>query len=152
MQRLHIPNPTLQILPEDRISHHGLKSHSIIIRHIAINPLTQRLLLLRPFQLLQAQAGEVSAATSAIGLDVDEERRLDVAIDIRTIRVPIIVIFVLIRDAVSLGDERFDESSRAVGGEIAGSLFNTLDDAVPGKSCGARGAVVWVYGNDSSVI
>ena len=111
MQRFQVPFPIFsQILPKYCIPYHRFKSNSIIIRNITIDPLAQFLLLLGSFEGLQIQAREVGTSSSAIGLDVDEEGGLDVAVNVRSIRVPVVMIFILVGDTVALDYKGFDVS------------------------------------------
>lgn len=132
MQRLQMPLPVApQIFSKNRIATHGHKRHAIIVRHVAINPLTQPLLFLRPLQRYQIQAREVGPASSTIRLDVDEEGAFDVAVDVRPVGIPVRVVFVLVVGSVALHDERLDAScGRGVGWERPGSGLDALDDCI----------------------
>ncbi|RFU29838.1 hypothetical protein B7463_g6503, partial [Scytalidium lignicola] len=99
------------------------------------------------------QPGEIGAATCAIRLDVDEEGRFDVAIDVGPVGEPVVVVPVLVGDAVALDHERLDETFLGViVGESAGALLDAADYLVAGQGGGLRGAVVGVDVDDFSVV
>jgi hypothetical protein len=97
MQSLRIPLPIIpQILPENRIPNHRFERNPIVVRDIAINPLAQHVFLLGPFQSSHTQPRKVGSPACAVRLDVHEERGLDVSVNVRPIRIPVIVVFILI--------------------------------------------------------
>jgi hypothetical protein len=104
MQRtLQSPPLPIQIPPKNRIPRNRLKC----------NPGTQLLITIHPLAPLLVfqgfQTREVRATTRAVGLDVDEVGAIDVAIQGRGVREPIVVVPVLVCGAVALDDEGLDQ-------------------------------------------
>lgn len=89
----------LQVLPVYRIAKQRLKRNTLIKRAIAVNKLAPALILWR------WKSREVCSSSSAVRMNINEERRSDIAADGLCVVKPVVVIAILASDAIILNHE-----------------------------------------------
>lgn len=80
----------MKVLPKDGIPCNRLERNTCIIRLVTINEIAPLLVVRR------LQSWKVRAAAGTICLNVDEESRFDIAVEIWSVGEPIVVISVLV--------------------------------------------------------